>query len=181
MSIVTINEHNRNMVVDLVTRNWGSAIMVTRGRAHDLSTLPGFLYMENNDIKGIISYNISDNECEVVLLESFQENQGIGSALLMLTIETAVKSACSRIWLITTNDNTKAIRFYQKKWFDLKAIYRNSIAKSRQLKPEIPLYGNDGIPILHEIEFEMRLNSSDSRNLAVPEVYQPDPAPVENV
>lgn len=89
MSIVTINEHNRNMVADLATRNWGSAVMVTKGKIHDIKELPGFLYMEGADIKGMISYEICDNECEIVLLESFEENHGIASTLLMLTIETA--------------------------------------------------------------------------------------------
>ena len=166
MSIVTINDHNRNMVADQVIRSWGSTIMVTKGKIHDIKELPGFLYMEGYDIKGIISYDICDNECEIVLLESFEENRGIGSTLLMLAIEAATGLGCSRIWLITTNDNTKAMRFYQKRWFDMKAIHHNSISKSRQLKPEIPLYGNDGIPILHEIEFEMILNGSFRQNAA---------------
>lgn len=148
------------MIADRIARNWGSTTMVTKGKVHDIKELPGFLYMDGNDIKGIISYEICDNECEIVLLESFEENHGIGTTLLMLTIETATGLGCNRIWLITTNDNTRAIRFYQKRWFDLKAIHHNSIAKSRQLKPEIPLYGNDGIPILHEIEFEMILDGS---------------------
>ncbi len=160
MCIVTVNEHNRKMVAELVASNWGSPLVVSRGRVHSPADLPGFLYMEGSAIKGIISYDICDNECEVVLLESFEENRGIGGTLLMLAIETATKLGCSRIWLVTTNDNTKAMRFYQKKWFDLKTVHHNSIAKARQLKPEIPLYGNDGIPILHEIEFEMLLNTS---------------------
>jgi RimJ/RimL family protein N-acetyltransferase len=64
---------------------------------------------------------------------------------------------CKRVWLITTNDNTHAIRYYQKRGFDLVAIHRNAIDASRKIKPQIPLTGFDGIPILHEIEFEMML------------------------
>jgi ribosomal protein S18 acetylase RimI-like enzyme len=62
---------------------------------------------------------------------------------------------CSRVWLVTTNDNTYAIRFYQKQGFNICNIYLNTINKSRELKPEIPLKGFDDIPILHEIEFEL--------------------------
>lgn len=108
----------------------------------------------------MILYSICNGECEIVLLESFEENRGIGCALLAEAVK-AVKAAkahsCGRVWLITTNDNTRAIRFYQKRNFDMKAIHHNSISASRQLKPEIPLCGNDGIPILHEIEFELIL------------------------
>jgi RimJ/RimL family protein N-acetyltransferase len=69
----------------------------------------------------------------------------------------ALKAGCRRIWLITTNDNTAALRFYQKKGFSLVAVHRNAIERSRQLKPEIPETGNDGIPLRDEIELEIVL------------------------
>jgi len=50
-----------------------------------------------------------------------------------------------------------AIRFYQKRGFILSGIHIDAIKKSREMKPQIPLHGFDGIPILHEIEFEKRL------------------------
>jgi hypothetical protein len=34
------------------------------------------------------------------------------------------------------------------------------VARSRQIKPEIPLTGSDGIPIRDEIELEMLLSGS---------------------
>jgi len=67
------------------------------------------------------------------------------------------KAKCKRLWLITTNDNTLAFRFYQKYGFALVAVHRNAIEKSRRLKPEIPLIGNAGIPLRDEIELEMML------------------------
>jgi hypothetical protein len=36
-------------------------------------------------------------------------------------------------------------------------IYRNAMDVSRKRKPFIPLTGMDGIPLRHEIEFEMDL------------------------
>ncbi|WP_197537949.1 hypothetical protein [Clostridium bornimense] len=52
------------------------------------------------------------------------------------------------------NDNINAIKFYQKRGFDMIKIYHNAIEESRKLKPIIPLIGNYGIPIKHEIEFQ---------------------------
>ena len=69
-------------------------------------------------------------------------------------IETAKDNKCKRVWLVTTNDNTKAIRFYQRRNFSMFGLYVNAIQESRRIKPQIPLYGFDNIPILHEIEFE---------------------------
>ncbi len=56
-----------------------------------------------------------------------------------------------------------ALRFYQKRGFVLVAIHRDALDISRKLKPEIPLIGNDGIPLRDEIELEMILNDTASQ------------------
>jgi RimJ/RimL family protein N-acetyltransferase len=71
--------------------------------------------------------------------------------------QAAHQAGCRRLWLITTNDNTAALRFYQRRGFTLAAIHCDAVSRSRQIKPEIPLIGNDGIPIRDEIELEMWL------------------------
>ena len=75
--------------------------------------------------------------------------------------EVATESGCKRLWLITTNDNINALRFYQKRGFVLVAVHRNALELSRKLKPEIPMIGNDGIPLRDEVELEMILNDTD--------------------
>ena len=81
---------------------------------------------------------------------------GIGTALLEAVKAVARQSQCRRVWLITTNDNLNALRFYQKRGFALVKIQRNAVEVARQLKP-IPLIGANGIPIRDEIELELRL------------------------
>ena len=94
---------------------------------------------------------------EILSLDSFREDRGVGSALLNAAVEEARSRSLRRIMLITTNDNTRAIRFYQKRGFDMAALYRGAVEKARAIKPSIPLLGIDGIPLRHEIEFEMLL------------------------
>ena len=36
-------------------------------------------------------------------------------------------------------------------------LYRNAMEASRKIKSEIPLVGENGIPMRHEIEFEMNI------------------------
>ena len=36
-------------------------------------------------------------------------------------------------------------------------LFRNAMEVSRKMKPEIPLIGDNSIPLRHEIEFEMVL------------------------
>lgn len=69
---------------------------------------------------------------------------------------------CRRLWLVTTNDNTRALRFYQRWGMDLCAFYRHGARRSRKAKPALPQLGADGIPLEHELEFELRFSPSGS-------------------
>jgi RimJ/RimL family protein N-acetyltransferase len=84
-------------------------------------------------------------------------------ALIEAVKNTARAAKCKRLWLITTNDNLNALRFYQKRGFVLVAVHRNALEISRQLKPEIPLFGADGIPLRDEIELEMILGNYETK------------------
>ncbi|WP_432662059.1 GNAT family N-acetyltransferase [Wukongibacter baidiensis] len=153
-----IDEGLSKEIGELIKENWGSPVMISRGQVHYIDKLPGYVMMEDNKIIGLITYNIKDNECEIVSLDSWIGNKGIGSKLISKVIERSEALGCSRLWLITTNDNTRAIKFYQKRGFNISGLYLNSIVRARKIKPEIPLFGYDNIPILHEIEFEMILS-----------------------
>lgn len=41
--------------------------------------------------------------------------------------------------------------------FDMVHLFHNALDVSRKIKPEIPLVGDNSIPLKHEIEFEMVL------------------------
>lgn len=144
-------------IISYMKENWGSEKIVSRGRVHDVSELPGFIAIRDEQPAGIILYKVERNECEIVLLESFAQKIGIGSTLIEYVKREAATQGCQRLWLITTNDNLAAIRFYQLRGFVLVALHRDAIAQSRKLKPEIPLRGIDGIPIRDEIELEVVL------------------------
>lgn len=108
-------------------------------------------------VAGFITYNIVEKSCEIVTINSYRERIGVGSALIEAVKQAALSEGCKRLWLITTNDNLHALRFYQKRGFELVAVYRNALAEARKLKPEIPLTGMDDIPLRDEIELELPL------------------------
>jgi len=151
MSIIKITDQHREALRTLFESTWGSCLMVSRGAVHRLDKLPGFIFYEDEMIKGIITYHLAGKQCEIVSLDSFSENRGIGSSLLNALIELANKEKW-QLWLITTNDNTRALHFYQKRGFRLSNIYWNAVDAARKIKPEIPVMSSDGIPIQHEIE-----------------------------
>jgi ribosomal protein S18 acetylase RimI-like enzyme len=155
--IVEITPEHRKEVNDLIKEAWAGPIVVSRGRAWDTSVLPGFIALEGDRLCGAITYRMEGNECEITTLNSLREGKGIGTGLINAVIDAARKNRCRRVWLITTNDNMHAIRFYQRFGFVLRAVHINAIEKSRELKPSMPPVGIDDIPILHEFEFEIIL------------------------
>jgi ribosomal protein S18 acetylase RimI-like enzyme len=155
-----VRDDDREWIRQLVRDAWGAPIVVTRGKIHRPDLLPGFIAELDGYREGLLTYSMNGSEIEVVTLNSQIEARGIGSALINRMKRDASEQRCNRLWLITTNDNLKAIRFYQKRGFVLVAVHRNAIEISRSLKPEIPVVGIDGIPIRDEIEMELPLSIS---------------------
>lgn len=156
-SIRPISETDRDWIDAFYPERWGSGRVVTRGQLYKVAELPGFIAWSANTRAGLLTYHLSGRELEIVTLDSLEPGQGAGRALLAEAIRFARAKKCLRMWLITTNDNTAALRFYQKTGFQLVRIHRNALQASRRLKPEIPLVGVDGIPIRDEIELEYPL------------------------
>jgi ribosomal protein S18 acetylase RimI-like enzyme len=151
---------DRPLAAQLLLDWWGTTRMVSRGELWDAATLPGFVAWEDERLVGLATYRIRADACELATLNSLVEGRGVGSALVAAVRGAAIAAGCRRLWLITTNDNTTALRFYQKRGFQLAALHRNALEQSRRLKPEIPVFGNDGIPLRDEIELEMTLREA---------------------
>jgi GNAT superfamily N-acetyltransferase len=156
LNVRTIAEHDRDWIRSLLTERWAAPEVVTRGRIHHADQLPGFIALDAEKAVGLVTYAIEKEECEIVSLDSIETGKGIGSALIKAVMDLARAKQCRRIWLITTNDNTRALRFYQKAGFKLVAIHCGAIQRSREMKPSIPENGCDGIPIRDEIELEIK-------------------------
>jgi ribosomal protein S18 acetylase RimI-like enzyme len=156
--IRVVAQSDQSWIENFYIDRWGSNRVVSRGVTHDISQLPGFVAWRSSNRVGLLTYQIVKKEFEIVTLDSLEEKTGIGSALISNAVDYALKSSCQRVWLITTNDNIPALHFYQKRGFHLVAVYRNALARSRLLKPEIPNTGLFGIPLRDEIELEILLN-----------------------
>lgn len=138
--------------------HWGGEEMVARGNVYCPEQLEGFVLEDGETWVGLLTFLIKDGECEVTSLDSLREGQGIGSRLIDEAIAEARARNCKRLFLITTNDNLNALGFYQKRGFEIVAIYRGAVNRSRKRKPSIPLVGNNGILLRDEIELEIKLN-----------------------
>ena len=137
--------------------HWGSDLMVVHGQSFTSAGLPGFVVEANGQVLGLAIYRIEQDECELMSLDSLIEGQGIGAQLLQAVTVAAREAGLHRLYLSTTNDNLRALRFYQKRGFRLCALRPGAVMETRKLKPSIPLIGLDGIPIRDELELEKEL------------------------
>jgi ribosomal protein S18 acetylase RimI-like enzyme len=124
---------------------------------HHAEKLSGFVAVNGRQPVGLITYTIEGGDCEIVSLDSLEAGKGIGSNLIKAVLDLARDKRCIRVWLVTTNDNTGALCFYQKIGFKLVAIHNDTIKASRRLKPTIPELGYDDIPVRDEIELEIKI------------------------
>jgi len=155
-SIRPVLPEDREWIRSLLVEHWGSDFVVVHETVFYPLKLPGFIALQGDERVGLITYLLSDPDCEIATLNSLTPSQGIGSALIDTMKTIAIRSGCRRLRLTTTNDNLRALHFYQKCGFVLAALRPNAIEKTRKLKP-IPLRGENGIPIRDEIDLEINL------------------------
>jgi ribosomal protein S18 acetylase RimI-like enzyme len=160
VQIRPVTSEDQRWVAKVLTRAWGDTRVVSYGRLHQADRLPGLVAEVEGELVGLATYRVEDETCELVSLNSLRSGMGIGSKLLEAVVDLAGQEGCIRLWLITTNDNLQALGFYLKRGFRLVAVRLGAVEESRRLKPEIPAFGQDGIPIRDELVLERELPGS---------------------
>lgn len=154
MKIREIDKNDLPRIEEVFRKEWEGDFVISRRKKHYPKDLLGFIAEDNGEKLGLLTYEIVGDQIELISLNSFKENQGIGSTLIKHLIEVAKKLKVKRIWVISSNGNLHALSFYQKRGFVLKAIYQNSFEELRKIKPQIPKIAENGIPLRDEIELE---------------------------
>lgn len=145
------------MVNAFIQEHWYGTDMIVHGERINMTRAEGVAACDGDMLTGLITYRITKHECEILSLDSLREGRGVGSALIAQVVEIAKGRHCRRIKVTTTNDNTNALLFYQKRGFTMARLYVNAIETARRMKPSIPLTGDNGIPIRDEIELMMEV------------------------
>jgi ribosomal protein S18 acetylase RimI-like enzyme len=143
-----------------LTRHWGECGIWSLGVRYQGDELPGFVaideFSENHRV-GLVTYivHLGGYQGEVITLSSRVENQGVGAALLDAAAQAIRGAGCARAFLTTTNDNLRAIGFYQKRGWRLAALHKGRVEEARRHAPHIPGIGMNNIPLRDEIELEL--------------------------
>jgi ribosomal protein S18 acetylase RimI-like enzyme len=152
LAIRPVRPDERDWVARVIEDRWGAETVVAHGVVLTPADLPGFVAEDEGRRVGLLTYRVEGDDCEVVTIDAFETRRGVGTAL----VEAAAGMGHRRLWLVTTNDNVAAQRFYERLGFGLVAVHAGAIARSRALKPEIPFLAEDGTPIADELEYERR-------------------------
>jgi len=153
LEVRPLADGDRGWVAEAIRDRWGSDTAVAHGVVYRPAELDGFVAFDDDRRVGLLTYvRELDDAIEIVTIDAFEPRRGIGKAL----VEAVRALGAERVWLITTNDNVTAQRFYEAVGFGLVAVHEDAVARSRALKPEIPLLGENGTPITDEFVYEIR-------------------------
>jgi ribosomal protein S18 acetylase RimI-like enzyme len=167
MLIRAVQPDDLDFVRAELRKHWGDVGIWSIGRRYQADALPGFVAIDDDAKRGgspvplgLVTYCILDGgyQGEIVTLSSREENQGVGTALLHAGVDAIRKAGCSRAFLTTTNDNLRALGFYQKRGWRLAVLHKGFVDEARKRHPVIPQIGMHGIRICDEIELELWLS-----------------------
>lgn len=155
--LAPLTQNDKEWLKGLWVSEWGSEIMISKGQTYHLQDMNSVIAWVDGVRVGAATYRLGSDECELMSINSTVSGSGIGSKLI-LTVEQIVKqTGINRLWLLTTNDNVDALRFYQRRGYRITSLHPNAVDLARQLKPTIPLVGYYDIPIHDEIVLEKTL------------------------
>ena len=158
IDIRPITESDRAWAVQVEAESWSTPVVARLGELVDPTELPGLIAFLDGQRTGLASYALRGQECELVTIRSLREGRGVGRALLDAVRDAAIEAGCTRLWLITTNNNLRALELYQRWGMEITAFHPHAVTEARRLlKPSIPERDTNGISIAHEFELELAL------------------------
>jgi ribosomal protein S18 acetylase RimI-like enzyme len=153
-----LRDDERPWALRVLRESWGTEVTVySDGREYRPAELPVIVADAGGERAGFATYAVEGETCELVTLNALQSGRGVGGALVEAVADAARASGCTRVHLITTNDNLPALRLYQRHGFALVALNGGAIDAMRARKPQIAPTGHAGIPIRDELELERTL------------------------
>lgn len=151
---VRLADLDRAEINTFLISRWFTLDMIVHGEVIHLDNADGMAAIDSGAIVGLITWRPAGDALEILSFDSLREGQGIGTALMEYAADEARKLGIRRLVLTTTNDALTALRFYQRHGFDLVRLRRGAVDEARRKKPQIPLIGENGIPLHHELDLE---------------------------
>lgn len=134
---------------------FGGRLQARRDEIIDVLDGSGFVAEHDGQPVGILTYAGRPDGTELMYIEAVTHQRGIGTALVSALVRLVGRQ---RIWVVTTNDNLDALRFYQRRGFSIREVRVGAVDRARAtIKPSLPLVGDYEIPLRDEIELDLYL------------------------
>jgi len=135
-------------------------LQARRGELIDVLVGDGAVAERDGRPLGVALWRRDEASTELTYLWAFEPGEGVGTRLVRAVLERAAPP----IWVVTTNDNVEALRFYQRLGFRLRALRPGAVDRARRdLKPAIPVE-HDGIAIRDELELVLERSLPPERH-----------------
>ena len=143
----------------LLVASWGATTSAAHGVLYDAAELPALVAVAaDGALVGVLTYVVAGGAIEVVTLDAPVRFAGVGTALLSAAAEVGRGAGVDRLWLVTTNDNLDALRFYQRRGMRIVGVAPGAVDDARaNLKPGIGMVGAYGIELHDELTLELAL------------------------
>ena len=150
-------EKDSPIVKVFMDKCWGGEPLIVHEKEFYPSKMDGLLAFKDGDVESFLIYEVIGKTCEIIVFEVLQKFKGLGTLMIEELKKVAKEKGCDRIFLMTTNDNLDALRFYQRRGFTICGIHLNSMEEARKKKSSIPEVGDYDIPLRDEIDLELMI------------------------
>jgi GNAT superfamily N-acetyltransferase len=145
------------LIASLWEEHWGLPI-VTAEREYMPSDVEGLICRAPDGRSlGLVTWAVDGQRAEIVSLHALEPGHGIGSRLMDAAEEELRRRSVRTVHLVTTNDNPRGLSFYLRRGYRLVRLHLDAMDRVRRAKPQVPLTGNDGIPLRDMWEVERDL------------------------
>ena len=180
VAIRAMTAEDAGWVDRLLSGYQGTRMTARLGELLDPLELPGLVAEVGGSPVGLLTYRVEDDEMEAVSVHAQASGHGAGSALLSAAVDEARRRGATRLWLVTTNDNLHAIRFYLRRGMHVARVHEGAVDRDRALKPEMSrVNGENGIPMRDLVEFELDPAQWEPGTAEFPDMPDLDRLPAE--
>jgi GNAT superfamily N-acetyltransferase len=158
MEVRDLREDERPWLAETLSEQWFGDVVVGRGREWRPASLPALVVVDADGSRiGIATWTVERDTADLVTLNALVDGRGVGRLLVDAVARAARDAGARHLRVMTTNDNLRALRLYQRTGFRLTDLRPGAIDEARHRKPSIPATGDDGIPIRDEIDLVREL------------------------
>jgi ribosomal protein S18 acetylase RimI-like enzyme len=137
-------EDDLDWVIRAAREVLGSEYQVHSRRQFTVTDVEVLVAERAGERAGFLAWEVDGDTVETLAIGCTIQNRGVGSALMDEVQRRAAGAGCSRLRVVTTDDNAGAQRFYERLGYELVGRIVGGVDECRRLyKPEIPPGAHD--------------------------------------